>query len=83
MYRVVIKKTAARAFKSIRAKDRARILEAIDRVKMEPHNGKPLSGDLRGLWGARAWPYRIIYNISDKLLLIEVVDIGHRQNIYK
>lgn len=83
MYEVAIKKTVAGALKAIRPKDRTRILQAIERLKDEPRGGKPLSGDLKGLWGARAWPYRIIYRITDEILLVEVIEVGHRQNIYK
>jgi len=44
--------------------------------------GKPLSGDSK-LWRYRVGDYRILANISDHEVLILVVHIGHRRDIYR
>lgn len=46
-------------------------------------NGKPLKGNLKGLWRYRVGDYRIIAEIFDNELIIEVVEIGHRKEIYR
>ena len=44
--------------------------------------GKALQGNKKGLWRYRVGDYRIICQILDQELLILVVKIGHRKNIY-
>ena len=44
--------------------------------------GKGLRADLAGLWRYRVGAYRIICQIKDRELLVLVVSVGHRKNIY-
>jgi mRNA interferase RelE/StbE len=44
--------------------------------------GKSLSGKFAGLWRYRVGDYRIICLIKDADLLVEVVAVGHRTDIY-
>ena len=44
--------------------------------------GKPLTGNLKGKWRYRFSEYRVIYEIKQTKLLILVVKVGHRKNIY-
>jgi len=44
--------------------------------------GKPLAGDLSGLWRYRVGDYRIIAKIEDNDFIILVIHVGHRKNIY-
>ena len=44
--------------------------------------GKGLSGKLAGQWRYRAGDYRIICEIHDKVLVVLVLSIGHRSNVY-
>ena len=46
-------------------------------------SGKPLAGQLAGLWRYRVGDYRVICQIEDGKLLILVVTIGHRGDIYR
>ena len=49
-----------------------------------PHRvGKPLMGDLDGLWSARRGTYRVIYAIDDHVVTVTVIRIGHRSEVYK
>ena len=45
--------------------------------------GKALIGNLEGLWSYRVGDYRIVCKIMDQQLVIFVVEIGHRREIYK
>ncbi|MCC6270992.1 MAG: type II toxin-antitoxin system RelE/ParE family toxin [Microbacteriaceae bacterium] len=45
--------------------------------------GKPLQRELDGLWGARRGPYRIIYEIIDDRLVVLVVRIANRTDVYR
>jgi len=53
------------------------------RVSLNPHNfGKSLVGGKKGLWRYRVDDYRIICNVSNNELLVLVVDVGHRREVY-
>ena len=44
--------------------------------------GKALQGDLKGLWRYRVGDYRLIAQIQDNELVILVIEIGHRKDVY-
>ena len=44
--------------------------------------GKALSANLKGYWRYRVGDYRIICDIREKELIVLIVEIGHRKNIY-
>lgn len=45
--------------------------------------GKPLVGDLSGLWSARRGAYRIIYEIADDDQIVLIHRIQHRGDVYR
>ena len=47
------------------------------------NSGKPLVGNLQGFWRYRVGDYRILCKIIDEKLIISVIEIGHRKEIYK
>lgn len=44
--------------------------------------GKPFKGEFQGYWRYRWGDYRVIYKISKKEILILVLRIGHRKDVY-
>jgi len=59
------------------------IKKAIESLSLNPYRGKPLSYELAGLYSFRTSDYRIIYRIKERELIIIVISIGHRREIYK
>ena len=47
----------------------------------KPIGYKKLKGE--NAYKIRIGDYRVIYEILDEILIIELIDIGHRKNIYK
>ena len=45
--------------------------------------GKGLKADLAGLWRYRVGDYRILCQIRDRELLVLVVAVGHRRDVYQ
>lgn len=45
--------------------------------------GKPLKGDLQAYWNYRIGDYRLICEIQDHRVVVLVIDIGHRREIYR
>lgn len=45
--------------------------------------GKPLVGDLAGLWSARRGDYRVVYEIDDDVRIVLVHRVQHRRDVYR
>lgn len=61
----------------------ARVAAAIDQIAGNPDSGVPLRGDLKGLFKYRVGVYRILYTIERRVLIVTVIDIGHRREVYR
>jgi len=44
--------------------------------------GKPLRFELEGYWSARRGQYRVIYSVHEDQVLVRVVRISHRADVY-
>jgi mRNA interferase RelE/StbE len=82
-YRIELKKSVLKDFESVPKKDLQRILLAIKSLTDDPH--PPRSKKLSGLeqYRLRQGDYRILYSIQDDLLIVFVVAVGHRKEIYR
>lgn len=45
--------------------------------------GKPLRGDLAGVWAARRGAYRVLYRVIDADNVVLVIRIEHRGTVYR
>ncbi|MEI6494562.1 MAG: type II toxin-antitoxin system RelE/ParE family toxin [bacterium] len=64
-------------------RDRLRIAIVILDITANPFDGKKLDGKHKDSYSARAWPYRIIYQIYKKELLILMIDCERRDKVYR
>jgi addiction module RelE/StbE family toxin len=53
------------------------------RENPKPPAALPLKGAGRGLWRVRVGDYRILYEIHDTHLIVIIVDIGNRRDVYR
>jgi len=60
-----------------------RMTQIFDSLQQDPFQGKPLKGRLKGRYSYRVGTYRIIYTIFRSELLVVVIDMGHRRDIYR
>ena len=60
-----------------------RLIDILESVGLNPHEGKKLKGSLEGYYSRRPGSYRIIYEIRANNLIVYVIDIGHRREIYR
>ncbi|MGB7128805.1 MAG: type II toxin-antitoxin system RelE/ParE family toxin [Candidatus Rhabdochlamydia sp.] len=83
-YDVEISEVAEKFLEKIPKRDRSRIIKKIDGLV---ENSMPLGSiKLHGyttLYRIRSGDYRVIYSIKKDLLIILVVEIGHRKEIYR
>jgi mRNA interferase RelE/StbE len=80
----------ARAFRELQKLDRQAQKEILGYLEeriatpADPRRfGKPLRAVLTGLWRYRVRDYRILCQIQDNVLLVLVVSVGHRKNVYE
>ena len=84
-YRVLIKASAAKEIEAVdQKKDRQRIVAAIHSLA---HNPRPVGCEkLAGeddRYRIRVGRYRIVYSVGDGELLVVVVRVGHRKDVYR
>ena len=85
VWRIVVKSSAAKELALLGNKqDRLRIVQAIASLA---HNPRPpgcekLSGQT-DLYRVRIGSFRVVYEIVDQVLLVTVIKMGHRKNIYQ
>lgn len=85
-YRVELSNQAERALRRIAQREHAlyeRVSNVLDALARDPFQGKPLKGELSGRYSYRIGTYRILYLIHRHELLVLIIDIGHRRNIYR
>ena len=82
MYKIVFAKKAADFLRKLDKIDLERISRKINEIQISPELGVPLTANLTGLWKLRIGDYRVIYQIKNEELIILILKIGHRKNIY-
>lgn len=82
-YRLVFKKSVAKDLRPVPKKDVARVLKRIASLADNPlpPGSEKLSGQER--YRVRQGTYRIIYEIKNDELVVMVVKVGHRREVYK
>ena len=83
-YRIEIKPSAADALVRIPQPHRGRIERKVDRLADNPRPGgaKALKGG-PSLYRIRVGDYRVVYQVQDAALLVLVVRIGSRGDVYR
>ncbi len=82
-YEILIKPSATKEIEALPRKDRQRVVRRIARLADNPRppGCEKLSG--QGKYRVRQGNFRIIYEIHDQNLLIVVVKVGDRKDVYK
>ena len=83
-YRIKVQRSAAKALKKIPKLDRKRIGKKIDSLaeKLPSPDTTKMKGN-NPFHKVRVGEYRIVYEIQDDVLLILIVKVGHRKDIYR
>ena len=82
-YKIDIKKSAVKEIEHLPRRDMQDVLDKITSLTKNPrpHDGKKLSGQEK--YRVRCGDYRILYSIEDDILVVYVVKVGHRKNVYR
>ena len=85
-YRIVLSKLAESKFNQIIRADRThgqQIAKAIDRLASHPEIGRFLTGEWKDYRRYRTGNYRIIYRVEHGRLIVYVMTIAHRKEVYR
>ncbi len=84
-YKIEFAPRLERQLKIIPGHDRTKIFQRIEKLTTNPRpeNVECLQGTDAGLYRIRQGDYRIVYCIQDKRLLVLIVRVVHRKEVYK
>ena len=84
IYSITYKPSAAKAFRKVHPTQRKRIKDAIEDLAADPrpHGHIQLAGGA-GECRIRIGEYRVVYEIEDDKLIILVLRVGHRSDVYR
>ena len=83
-YRIEVSATAEKQIRKLDRSDQIRVLRAIQALSKEPR--PPGTRKLRGyadVFCVRIGTYRIIYSLEQDRLLIIILKVGHRRDVYR
>lgn len=82
-YRVVITRSAAKELEEVPRKDREKIVSKIRALGSEPRpvGSEKLAGDEK--YRIRHGNYRVLYQIDDGAVVVTVVRVAHRREVYR
>ncbi|MFA5146193.1 MAG: type II toxin-antitoxin system RelE/ParE family toxin [Candidatus Omnitrophota bacterium] len=83
VYTIVIAPTARKQIDALPPHIKQRIGNSLQVVVRDPFIGKALKADLEGLYSYRVGDYRIIYAIVRHMLMVQVVKVMHRREVYR
>jgi mRNA interferase RelE/StbE len=82
-YSLTIKQSAAKEIRALPKPDRLRVVAAIDSLRDSPHQGTQLKGSSTGLRRIRVGRFRVIFEVQQRVLVVLVLRVGHRRDVYR
>ena len=82
-YKIEIKRTAAKEINKLPVKDINRVIKLIDSLTENPRPEGCLKLSNNEKYRIRFGEYRLLYEIYDDRLLIIVVKVAHRKDVYR
>lgn len=78
------KRTVLKDLQALPKGEQKRLLDALQEdLAADPHQGRALTGEFKGLYRWRVGRYRIVYEIQTSLSVVLVLRIGHRKEVYR
>lgn len=83
MYNLVFDKKVIKDLKQIASLWQKKILDKINEILViSPYDGKRLVGNMSNFYRIRVGDYRIIYEIIEDVVTVEIIKIVHRKEVY-
>ncbi len=68
---------------NVQEKNRRHLENGLTCLTKDPYLGKSLRGELKGYWSFRVGQYRMIYVIKKREIVVEILRIHHRKEVYE
>ena len=82
-YKITFKKSVAKDLRAIPSADVKRILRKIDTLADNPRGDGCIQLSAQERYRVRQGFYRIVYEIRDEMLIVQVVKVAHRSTVYR
>ena len=82
-YNIKIKRSAEKEIKKLNKQALKRILQKLDELALNPRGYNSIKLSNESKYRIRVGKYRILYEIFDKTLIVVVVKVSHRKDVYK
>ena len=83
-YSIEIRRKALKELSKLPKKEQLRVKEAIDSLSQEPRpQGVKKLADKSNYWRIRVGKYRVVYHIEDDKLIVIIIKISHRKEVYR
>jgi mRNA-degrading endonuclease RelE of RelBE toxin-antitoxin system len=82
VYDLVFTETAKRQYQALNPRLKKQVDRGLERIAGNPRTGKPLRGELKGIWSERVATFRILYKILEERIEVLVLVIEHRKSVY-
>jgi mRNA interferase RelE/StbE len=82
-YKIEILRSAQKQLSKIQHQQQNQIIENIRQLSENPRPSGCKKLSARQAWRIRIGDYRVIYEINDERLLVLVITIGHRKEVYR
>jgi len=83
-YEIIIRPTAEKSLDKIPRPVRRRIADELEELRSNPHPAGVIKlAGYENLWRIRVGDYRVVYEIHDDQLVILVLRVAHRKDVYR
>lgn len=82
-YSIEILRVAQKQLAKVDQGQQQRIIDAIRNLAIDPRPSGCVKLSGRAAWRIRVGSYRVIYEVHGERLLVLVVSIGHRRDVYR
>ena len=82
-YKIEFKRSAVKEIKKIPSAELKRILSKVDSLAENPRPIDSVKLSSQEKYRVRCGNYRIVYKIEDQVLVVYVIKIGHRKDVYR
>ena len=84
MHRLEITRKARQQLERLPSQARSRVETAIQRLAANPRPpGSIKMADMKNGWRIRVGTYRVIYEVHDDVLVVVIIRVGHRRDVYR
>jgi mRNA interferase RelE/StbE len=82
MYELIFTNTAKKQYDLLSGRLKTQVDKGLTRIASSPMLGKPLRGDLKGIWSERVATFRILYKVKQHEIEVIILVIEHRKSVY-